>query len=800
MKKIVLLLLSMISLSFLFSQATIIGTTTYDVQTNNGSKNHINVYDDGTMSAVWTGSVNDVGGGTLSAFSDRGTFYNHFDGSIWGAAPTARIEDVRTGFVELIRVDDHEVVIGHNIQDGINYKLGFFANDAIGSSSWSELAGSDVVSGVWASSYCPEGTDDIYTICSDNATITQFYFSRSDDGGNSWTVLNQVLPYLTTADGIPSVAGAAESYQIAVHGSDVYVLFGMPTSDLVLLHSDDYGNEGTWEQSDIIDFPFENFDGLVQTDIDGDLVTDTLNTTDGYHEMLIEDDGTLHIFSGLMRLYSDGFGYILNYKSSGIWHWSTGMDSAELLNTELDWSSPDCVYSPFTGIGAYVYNYRNAGVCSNPAASYDPATGRIYLLYTMKLEYTDLFDDPLNFSAESYRDIFGMYSDDGGATWSKQNNLTNTAETQRENFFLYTSDKAIDGKVHAVWQEDSLVGHFNEGDIVHVNNIMYQAFDEEDFVAPTVTADFDYTVDLYYVTFNDLSTGTTCYNWDFGDGGTSTLASPAHLYAAGGTYTVCLTVSYPYGSVTTCKEVSLISAPAADFSFSGDPTVSFTDLSTNSPDSWSWDFNDGSTSTEQNPTHAFAENGLYNVCLTASNAGGSNTICKNVGINLATLAPEVDYTYTAVGLTVTFSDISTNSPTAWNWTFDDGLSSTEQNPEHIYSIAGDYNVCLQASNSGGVGSPACKLIQLVTGIFDAEQVQLLIYPNPAQDVLFLSSDKDLSTYSFKILNLAGQEMPSEMSRNQNTSVKFSINNLISGNYLLQVSDGINAQSFKISIQ
>ncbi|MFN0274725.1 MAG: PKD domain-containing protein [Chitinophagales bacterium] len=787
MKRCILLTLIIFSINTMFAQSTIIGTTTYDVQTNNSSKSRLKVYDDGTMSALWTGSVNDVGGSSASTFSDRGMFFNHNDGTAWGTYPTSRVESLRTGFGELLTVEDHEVTLAHNSADGVNFFMRMFKNDAIGGTTWTELGGSGEVAGLWAFSYCPEGTDDIYVVNADAQVITQLYFSRSDDGGESWTVLNSTLPFLTTSDGLPLISGAAESYQIAVNGSDVYVLFGMPNSDLVLLHSNDYGNDDSWERTDILDFPFDSFAGTVETDIDGDGITDTIDTNDGYHEMLITDDGDVHVFSGYITLYSDGFGIIYNYRKSGIWHWTTGMAGAELINTELDWETPDCIYSPFEGIGADNFIYRLPGICSSPTAAWDPVSGRVYLFYTMAIEYTDIFDDPLNFAAESYRDIFGMYSDDGGVTWTKQNNLTNTAELGEENFFVFACDRVVDGKVHVIWQQDDSPDAFISGDLVHENNIRYQAFEEDDFVAPVATSDFSYTTDLYYVTFTNLSTGATCYNWDFGDGGTSTLADPAHGYVTGGTYTVCLTAVNSYGSVTYCEDINLIESPVADFSFSGDPTVNFTDLSTNAPTSWSWDFDDGGTSTEQNPTHTFADNGLYNVCLTATNGGGSNTVCKNVGINFATAAPIADFTYTLVGFTASFSDLTTNTPTSWSWDFDDGTAvSTEQNPSHTYATTGTYNVCLQASNGGGI-STECKELQVGVGIEDISSF-ISLYPNPAQEFIIIEAGNNISDFTVELYNTIGQKVETEIIVASANRLQMNVKNLSAGNYLIKISN------------
>ncbi|MBC8047307.1 MAG: T9SS type A sorting domain-containing protein [Fimbriimonadaceae bacterium] len=544
-----------------YTQSTIIGTTTYDVQTNNGSKNHVIAHDDGTISAAWTGSTD-----ATSAFADRGTFYNYYDGTDWGAYPTTRVESVRTGFGEITRVDDHEIAISHYFTGSV-YTIQIFANDAIGGTTWTETAGSDDVSGLWAFSDCPLGTDDVYIITANANPPTALYFSRSDDGGETWAVLNYTLPYLTSTEGIPSIGGAADSYQIRVNGADVYVLFGMVNSDLVLLHSDDYGNDGSWESITVLDFPYDNFTGAVQTDIDADLVTDTIGTADGYHEMLITDDGTVHVFSGYIRLYSDGFGfYTLNFRASGIWHWSSGMAGADLIDTEIDWSGDG---NPYGGIGYVTFNYRNAAVSSCPAASWDASDGRLYLLYTMKIEYTDIYDDPLNFSAESFRDLFGMYSDDGGSTWTTPENLTNTAESGEENFFVCASDRVIDGKVHATWQQDDQPGHFNEGDAIHTNNILHEAFTEDDF-ADEVPA-CDATVGPGGLYADGISATGATLHWDAVELASKYVVNIFRLDAIytkkTGSYTNSLTIpaalipetTYGFRVKTVCYEEGIIS-------------------------------------------------------------------------------------------------------------------------------------------------------------------------------------------------------------------------------------------------
>lgn len=146
------------------------------------------------------------------------------------------------------------------------------------------------------------------------------------------------------------------------------------------------------------------------------------------------------------------------------------------------------------------------------------------------------------------------------------------------------------------------------------------------------------------VQFTSVCTGTIdSYSWDFGDGGTSAQPSPSHIYAADGTYSVVLTVAGSEGSDTEIKVafISVGSASGGDTvtaDFVGSPnagtaplTVEFTDTSTPAGEilSWSWEFGDGTSSSEQNPSHEYASVGTYAVSLTVTGSGGSDTETKS---------------------------------------------------------------------------------------------------------------------------------------------------------------------------
>jgi uncharacterized protein (TIGR02145 family) len=137
------------------------------------------------------------------------------------------------------------------------------------------------------------------------------------------------------------------------------------------------------------------------------------------------------------------------------------------------------------------------------------------------------------------------------------------------------------------------------------------------------------------VNFTDQSANSpTSWQWNFGDGGTSTQQNPSHTYNKGGTYSVSLIVTNEYGSDVKPRTNYIVVSgggdnPIADFTAtptngSAPLTVNFTDQSANKPASWQWDFGDGETSTQQNPTHTYNNGGTYSVTLTVTNEYGSD--------------------------------------------------------------------------------------------------------------------------------------------------------------------------------
>jgi PKD repeat protein len=249
------------------------------------------------------------------------------------------------------------------------------------------------------------------------------------------------------------------------------------------------------------------------------------------------------------------------------------------------------------------------------------------------------------------------------------------------------------------------------------------------------------------VTFTDESSESpTEWKWDFGDGSTSTKKNPEHTYSTAGVYTVEETVTNEVDEDTETKtEYITVTAPlqipAADFSVSetsGEAplTVSFTDDSSGSPNTWQWNFGDSSdTLTKYNPTHTFTKAGTYTVTETVTNEAGKDTETKTNYITVTApegtdissqstetaipdtasqstvSAPVPDFSASVTSgeapLTVTFIDESTGSSNEWKWNFGDGsptidgTTSAYKNPTHTYIKAGIYDVKETAINSAG---------------------------------------------------------------------------------------------------
>ncbi len=235
------------------------------------------------------------------------------------------------------------------------------------------------------------------------------------------------------------------------------------------------------------------------------------------------------------------------------------------------------------------------------------------------------------------------------------------------------------------------------------------------FIATPTSGVFPLTVN-----FTDKSTGTvTGWLWNFGDGTTSSNENPSHTYTGAGVYSVTLTVSCPGGTNTATQSNYITVYTPAAAAFTATPTsgliplaVHFTNNSTGNISKWSWNFGNGTTSTNENPGHTYTHAGVYSVTLTVNGLGGTNTMTQTGYITAYTppvaafsVAPSTGLlALDGSGITVNFKDKSTGTVTGWLWNFGDGTTSSNENPSHAYTEAGVYSVTLTAYGQGGLSS------------------------------------------------------------------------------------------------
>jgi PKD repeat protein len=229
------------------------------------------------------------------------------------------------------------------------------------------------------------------------------------------------------------------------------------------------------------------------------------------------------------------------------------------------------------------------------------------------------------------------------------------------------------------------------------------------------------------------------YEWDFnGDGEFEecvTTPKVTHAYADNGTYTVKLKVTDDEGAEAIASGVAKIKnrPPRAAFSFkperpSDADTVEFSDASSD-PDGrivkWAWDFGDGGSTSEQNPSHRYRDDGVYTVKLTVTDDDGDEaSLTQEVRVTNA--APVAAFSFSPdqprVGEPVQFTDLSydpspSGSIVSWGWDFGDGTTcppecgaDSRQNPTHRYEAPGTYTVTLTVIDNEGALTRATKEI------------------------------------------------------------------------------------------
>ncbi|GLR16101.1 hypothetical protein GCM10007940_07160 [Portibacter lacus] len=303
-----------------------------------------------------------------------------------------------------------------------------------------------------------------------------------------------------------------------------------------------------------------------------------------------------------------------------------------------------------------------------------------------------------------------------------------------------------------------------------------------------VEADFDVSVEEICegesVTLNNNSAGEIAsYLWEIegGSPATSTLENPTITFDNAGDFNVKLTITGDFGAVDTKTLTDIIQvsdSPAADFSYVlNELTVTYSNLSEHF-ETVSWDFGDGTNSSDQSPTHTYAAEGNYSVTLTVTGLCGNETKVIEVPVFNELLANfTASETTLCPGETLVLNDLSSGNPTEWNWVIEgeEMIYVTEQNPVINLEEPGMYNVELTVKNSEDEDS---KIIQQYIEVMPLPEAGFS-YVQDEMLITFQNNSQNGKSYSWDFGDGTTSNLPNpthEFANEGNYNVKLIVEN------------------------
>jgi hypothetical protein len=691
------------------AQETVIGQSTYDLQSNSAIQRRIINHDNGTVSATWTYS-------SVNSWATRGTGYNFFNGNVWGTPPTSEIETERTGWPSLlVTASGREVILSHSTVSNLIRQS---SRNSIGSGTWTQanIASSNVQ--VWnrAGVGGPAGNTihmvGVSAPVANGGTLYNgmdgaFLYNRSSNGGLTWDINNYQIPgtdssYFSSFDG--------DSYHLDVQGNTVAIVVGGLGTGVQLFKSTNNGV--TWTKTDVLlsAIMFDEATSLVSNNFDSALVT-----SDGTVNVLIDDNDQCHVWYGAMRIANDVVGdgpisYFPGTNSIEYWNESMMPNQPVSLTGALDINGNGTLDVLTGAIGTDIGQYRFSGLASHPQAGID-SNGCIYVVYSAIRE-------DLGNGDQLYRHTYVIRSCDNGCSWSFPIDVTDVSGGSN-NFkeCVYASiARKVDDKIHVIYMSDIYPGIAvsGDGDDPGANDFIYLTEDSDRFdtvsFCPSGIAG-DSTVCPGFATTLYAVGCASAYAWTGPNGFTASTQS----ISAGtpGTYT-CTFTNVCGTSVETFDVVAATGNNGPIVQITSDvqimcpaDTANLTATSSVAGSFYSWN------TTETTPSIQVYLPGTYTVTVTDCN--GSTV--ENFVISQPTNAPAAvvsGETSICPGETIVLSALPVAGGT-YTW------SNGDQTRETSVSAAGTYTCIVQ--NCGGTSQAS------ITVVDEAAPVATILAPS-----------------------------------------------------------------------
>lgn len=434
-----------------------IGSTVYDLQTNASLCSRIVNYSDQTVGAAWTY------GTAAPAFDNRGTGYNYMNAaSEWRAVPAAREEaTVRTGWPNIVKVGSTaELILSHQ---GTTNTVHVLRRATKGGTTWDTDA--DVaLSGLWPRVAVSGNTVHVITCGNPDVSpvaglTSPLYYHRSTDGGVTWSITDQIIPAL---DSSLNYGFSADGYSIDASGNTVAILVTDDYNPTFLIKSTDGGN--TWTRTNIIDPGLGKYSTVAAgsiSDVNGDMIADTISNSDASGAVIIDGNGVVHAFFGLMRYLDDDPAADANSSffpgTNGLAYWRDDNPSQiDTITGALDIDGSGVLLDDYAAQENLALYYQS--LSSWPSVGID-ASGTLYLAYSAVMETLNDGMDPFQF----YRQIYIMKSADGGNTWDAPYHIP--TQFQFGEYIFASINRNIENNViHIVCQRDGSPGLTVRGD------------------------------------------------------------------------------------------------------------------------------------------------------------------------------------------------------------------------------------------------------------------------------------------------------------------------------------------------